>query len=509
MKRISFLIFTILFTSLSQSQNITDALRYSTEDYAGTARFTALSGAMGALGGDFSAIQVNPAGGAVFLNSSLSFSASLYGLENESNYFNNSEKSNSEDATLNQIGGIFVFDNSNGASAFKKFTIGVNYHTNRNFNNEIYIAGMGNTSISNFFLEQAQGIPLDNLELQSGESISSLYSYLGQNEGTAAQNAFLGYQAFIFNPLDPNNPNNTSYTSNIAGNKFNQKYQYLSRGYNSKFSINFATQLEENYYFGFNINTHTINYDQSSFLLESNNNPGSIVKKVGFENNLSVNGAGVSAQIGAIAKIANNFRVGLSLDTPTWYQISEETSQYLESGRIVDGREANTFIDPRIINVYEDYNLKTPANVTASAAYIFGQDGLISLDYSYKDYSSTEYRAIGNNSDPYFSNLNNRISNTLKGASSFKAGAEYLFNQLSLRGGFHFEESPYKNTETIGDLTGFSLGAGYKFGRYNLDLAYSRSEQERNQQLYAVGLTDSAKINSIYSNFVLSLGFIF
>ncbi|MGO3182397.1 MAG: OmpP1/FadL family transporter [Aequorivita sp.] len=509
MKKISLLIIALFTIAISQAQNISDGLRYSTKDNTGTARFTALSGAMGALGGDFSAVQVNPAGGAVFLNSNLSLSASLLNSRNKSNYFNNTEKSSTDDFTLNQLGAVFVIDNSNEGSAFKKFNIGVNYNTTRNFNNEKYMAGTGTTSIGEFFLAQAQGLPLDLLDLQSGESIGNLYSYLGQNEGTAAQNAFLGYQAFLFDPVDPNDLTNTAYTSNIAGNSFNQEYAYLSQGYNSKFSINFATQVTDNYYFGVNLNTHTVSFDQSSFLLERNSNPGSIVKGVGFENNLSVNGAGVSAQVGAIAKVANNIRLGLSFDTPTWYQISEETTQYLESHRIIDGHDNYTLVDPRVINVYEDYNLRTPANVTASAAYIFGQAGLISIDYSYKDYSSIKYRAVGGYHDSYFSELNNKIKNTLSGASSIKAGAEYRISQLSLRGGFHYEQSPYENTETIGDLIGFSLGAGYNFGRYDLALAYSRSEQEQNQQLYSVGLIDTAKINSVYNNFVLSMGFNF
>ncbi|MDC8000851.1 transporter [Aequorivita todarodis] len=509
MKKIAFLFMALFSLTFTIAQNTTDGLRYSTEQNIGTARFTALNGAMGALGGDFSAVSVNPAGGAVFLNSSLMLSASLFDVENKANYFNNSEKSFSDNITLNQLGGVFVINNSNEASAFKKFTIGLNFDTTKSFDNELYIAGTGNNSIGNFFLEQAQGIPLNLLQLQSGESISDLYKYLGESEGNIAQNAFLGYQGFIFDPVDPNNPSNTTYISNIANGSFNQEYAYLSQGYNSKFSINLATQITDNYFLGININTHTINFDQSSFLLESNSNPGSIVNRVGFENNLSVNGAGISAQIGAIAKIANNFRLGLSLDSPTWYQISEETSQYLESRRVFDGQTINEFVNPNIINVYEDYTIRTPAKVTASAAYIFGQSGLISFDYSYKDYSSIEFSRINNSYSASFNDLNNTINNTLQGTSIFKAGAEYRINQLSLRGGFHYEESPYQNTKIVGDLTGFSLGAGYNFGRYTFDVAYSRSEQERNQQLYSVGLTDIANITTIYSNFIMSLGFNF
>lgn len=506
MKRLPLLLLAFFSVAISEAQNITDGLRYSMGENIGTARFTALSGAMGALGGDFSATSINPAGGAVFISSGLTFSTSLFDVENKTNYFNNNENSFSENVALNQLGGVFVMDNFEEESIFKKFTIGFNYEVTKNFDNELYIAGTGNTSIGEFFLEHAQGIPLNLLQVRQDESISSLYRYLGENEGTSAQNAFLGYQGFLFDAVDPENPSNTSYTSNIANGSFNQQYAYLSEGYNSKFTINLAAQITDDLFFGVNVNTHTLYFNQSSFLLENNNNNGSTVNRVGFENNLSVNGAGVSAQFGAIAKVADNLRLGLSFDTPTWYQISEETTQYLETQRIFEGRTITEIVSPNVINVYEDYTLKTPAKVMASAAYIFGQKGLISFDYSFKDYGSIEYSPT---KDPFFRNLNTNIENTLKGVSEYRAGGEYRLNELSLRGGFHYQESPYKNTEVVGELIGFSVGAGYNFGSFTGDLAYSRSEQKRNQQLYSIGLTDTAEINSIYSNFVLSLGFNF
>jgi hypothetical protein len=39
--------------SAAQSQEITDALRYSQDNLIGTARFRAMGGAFGALGGDY------------------------------------------------------------------------------------------------------------------------------------------------------------------------------------------------------------------------------------------------------------------------------------------------------------------------------------------------------------------------------------------------------------------------------------------------------------------------
>lgn len=505
MKVVYLLVFTICSFSVLHSQQISDGLRYGTDSNIGSARFTALSGAMGALGGDFSAMRNNPAAGAVFLRSNMSISTSLLDIENNSKYFSNSERSFANDLNLNQVGAIFVFDNPDADSSFKKFTLGVNYDMTRGLENELFVSGRGNTSIGNFFLSQAQGIPLNLLELESGESISDLYRYLGETRGSSAQNAFLGYQGYLFEALDPNSAN-TSYVANFAGSSFDQEYLNRSKGYNSKFTLNFATQISNDFYLGVNLNTHTLDFNRSSYFVEINNNPVSLVNTIGFENNLSSTGTGVSAQIGAIAKVGDNFRFGLNFDTPTWFLISESTTQYLETWRKVDGRNVVAKVDPRIINVYEDYELKTPGKLGASAAYIFGQNGLLSVDYTYKDYSNMTFKP---SSDAHFQNLNRSIETLLEGVSTFQAGAEYRIDRLSLRGGFHYEESPYKNNNIMGDLTGFSFGTGYTFGDFNLDLAYSRSEQDREEQFYSIGFTEQAMVNTIYSNFILSLGFNF
>ena len=64
------------------SQEIADALRYSQNNLTGTARFQAMSGAFGALGGDFSSLNINPAGSAIFLNNQVGFTLSNYNVKN-------------------------------------------------------------------------------------------------------------------------------------------------------------------------------------------------------------------------------------------------------------------------------------------------------------------------------------------------------------------------------------------------------------------------------------------
>jgi len=74
MKKLLLLAIAIIPMSFIQAQNISDAIRYSTDEIQGTARFRALSGAFGALGGDMSAVSINPAGSAIFSYSHASVS---------------------------------------------------------------------------------------------------------------------------------------------------------------------------------------------------------------------------------------------------------------------------------------------------------------------------------------------------------------------------------------------------------------------------------------------------
>ncbi len=502
MKRFFFLFITLISYSNFSAQNINDALRYSTETLSGTARFDALSGAFGALGADISSIAINPAGSAIFMKSSGSATISVVDKKNKSNYFGTNTEASYTNLKFNQAGFVFASNNRNQGSAFNKFSVGFNYLSTNNFDDDVFIAGTGNTSIAEFFIAQANGVPLDLLQLQGNETISSLYAYLGVNEGVSAQNAFLGYQGYIIDPVDPENPENTQYYSNIAPGNFNQNYYYSSGGYSGKYTFNFATEINHRFSIGINLNSNNFNYRQSTFLNETNFNQGSSVNYVGFENNLYAYGGGFSGQIGTIAKVTNSLRLGFTYDTPIWYNIYEETTQYLESSREVDGVIYNEYINPQIVNVFQKYQLTTPWKIAASGAYIIGKRGLISVDYSYKDYAKTRFSS---SYDPYFSDQNEIIKNELKGSSAIKIGGEYRIKSFSLRGGYQFEESPYKNNVSRGDVNGFSGGFGLYLGSYSLDFSYSRIQQKGELQLYDVGLTDTASLENIRNNFVFTV----
>ncbi len=124
---------------------------------------------------------------------------------------------------------------------------------------------------------------------------------------------------------------NTTYFSNLANGTFSHDYSYASTGYNGKITFNMAAQYDENLYLGLNLNSHFIDYQRSTLLFEDNSNAGSIIKSIDFENTLSTRGNGFSFQLGGILKLSHEFRVGVTYDSPTWYNIEEETTQYLST----------------------------------------------------------------------------------------------------------------------------------------------------------------------------------
>ncbi|RAJ13282.1 OmpP1/FadL family transporter [Olleya aquimaris] len=504
MKKLIMLVIGTLSMSISQAQDINDALRYTDGTIKGSARFQAMGGAFGALGGDLSAISLNPAGSAVFTTSFASISLGSDNKDNNTNYFNGNRNSSNSTIDLTQGGAVFVFKNQNNNSPWRKFSLGLAFDNTKNYEDDWRAIGTGNTSIGNYFLANAQGLRLDEISAFDGETTSEAYSEIGSAYGYQHQQAFLGYDSYILEP-DSFDDDNTNYSSNIAGNSFQQNYLYTSTGYNGKISFNMAAQYEDDIYLGLNLNSHFLNYNRFTSLFESNSNVNSSVSEVLFDNTLTTNGSGFSFQLGSIFKLTNELRAGFTYDSPTWMTIREETTQYLET-LVLDDTNGDFYqiVDPNILNVFPSYRIQSPSKITGSLAYVFGTQGLISFDYSRRDFSKTKFKPT---SDAYFDLQNTIIENTLTAASTYRIGAEYKVKQFSFRGGYRFEESPYADGSTIGDLTGYSLGLGYNFNSVNLDLAYSNSNQERNEQLYNVGLTNAANINNDNTNITLTLGF--
>jgi Outer membrane protein transport protein (OMPP1/FadL/TodX) len=498
MKKILFLLITGLTVSVSHSQEVSDAVRYAQDNLTGTARFRAMSGAFGAVGGDLSSMSVNPAGSAIFANNQTGVTVSNQNIKNNSDYFGTQTSDKKNSFILNQAGAVFVFHDHNPSNNWKKIAIGATYENTNNFDNNIVSVGTNPTnSVAGYFLAYANGIPL-------GDITQIPY----KDQFYREQQAYLGYKGYVINPVT-NTPANNQYTSNVpAGGNYYQENEIYTTGYNSKLSFNIATSYKDRIYFGANLNVHITDFRRSSTFYEDNDHPletAETVSNLRFNNDLYTYGNGFSFQLGAIAKVTESFRLGLAYESNTWYELYDEVSQSLyTTTQAAGGQPINNAVNPNIVNVYESYTLQTPGKTTFSAAYVFGKSGLISLDYAIKDYGNTKYKPTN---DAGFSGVNNDISNQLTNTGELRVGAEYKIKQLSLRGGYRYEGSPYKNGTTIGDLNSYSGGLGYNFGGTKLDLAYSYLERKSNQGFFATGFTDGANITSKLNNVSLTLLF--
>ena len=120
-----------LFLSINQlsiSQTYEDVLRYNSFNHEGTSRFNSMGGAFGALGGDLSAISINPASSSVFLDSEIGITLTFKN-QKISNKFNNSNSNSKNDLfSYGGSGVVLVYENRNS-----KFSVAYNLNSLSDF----------------------------------------------------------------------------------------------------------------------------------------------------------------------------------------------------------------------------------------------------------------------------------------------------------------------------------------------------------------------------------------
>ena len=493
------LLFCFFTYSAVYTQNLDDAINYNFNNEIGNSRFTSMGGAFGALGGNLSAISINPASGSVFEMSRLGGSLAIESNNIESNFYNNSNEV--KKSSLHYQGGIvYVFKNY-ADGKLNKFSFGFNFQSSNSFNEELIISGKSNLSIDNFFLNNALGLNPSELSVNNNESSSGVYRWLGNNYGYYAQQAFLGYQSYL---LDYDDDDNNFYSLAKYDDGLNIKNEIYSNGTKNKASINLSGQYNKNLHFGLNLNIYEINISKDNIHTEDDFDSNSSIKFINFNNYLLTSGMGFSLQAGLIYKI-NNFRIGLSYESPNWFNFEEQLEQKIEvqSLDFITNELYIDIVDPRIINIYE-YNYRTPSKLTFSAATVIKNMLVLSFDLENKNYSNSKFSSREKTT---YNNLNSAISKNLSSVYNFRFGTELRIKKFSFRGGFKQSNSPYDNSKI--KLSSKSFGIGYEFQKSSLDIGFSINEIKSDYQLFDTGLTNTAQINNNQFMSVISYNIIF
>ncbi len=426
MKKLLFLIGGILSSLAINAQVINYnqvGVLFTGDDNNGTARYNAMGGAFGALGGDISGVDINPAGLAVFKKTQFSTTLGILSTDISTNFYGNPFDTSNSKLELTQLGGVFVLNGSRHVGA-KKIAIGFNYSRSKDF--------------------------------------ESSWSSIGSS-GFAPITDF--YDPDLLYP-----------------NAEEQTFSNFTDGSNDKMVITFASQPNDKLYVGASIITHNLDYYQSTIAKEFNSDDDGNTFDVSAEQELFTDGNGVSFSVGLIAKPSQEIRLGVTYQSPTWYELSEESIVYEDELFFNEQLDPSNGVPTR--NIF-DFRLTTPSRVTGSFAYLFGKEGLVSFDYTYKNYKNIELRP-GNE----FTNENQNFNTDLKATSQFKVGGEWRIDNVSLRGGYFYEESPYDDAIDTDHITGYSFGVGFKLnGGMKLDLAY---QNRTNTDVYNFLNTDGA-----------------
>ena len=426
-------LFAVTLTSHSQSLGYQDlALLFSQDDANGTARFTSMSGAFGALGGDISVININPAGLSIFNTSAFAGSINSRKTGIISNYYGTNTNNQDQFLNLSQAGAVFVFNLGNAAD-WSKFVVGINYRITKDFTNRFN--ARGNSGLATF-----RDFPFD------------------ENEPMIEYN--VAEEQRFFN----------NYTGEI-----------------SEVNIAFSSVHKEKLHVGASLNFYDLNFSQRSTLVEFNSDGNARTLDANLYQENYTTGSGVSLNAGFIYKAHKKVRLGLSYQTPTLFTEVLEESNIIDnegfmgdteikvsnSNQIYDNTSGGFFPSQRFI-----YRLKTPSKLTASAAFIFGKKGLLSIDYVNKNYQNIKL----SNAD--FSNENQFFQNELRNTHAVNVGSEWRFTNYSIRGGYRFEQSPDSLALTSDNLEGYSFGGGYNFGNLKLDFAFSDTNRTAPYNFY-------------------------
>ena len=331
--------FTLLFgilliTQNTVAQNINDISRFLSTDLNGSARHTSMAGAFGALGGDLTSISYNPASSSVFLNSEFGASINYKNKRTNGTYFGTSEIRENDAISLDHFGAVFVFNNNNIESPWSRISLGINFHKIVTYDQNAFLGGNSSNGIDKYFEYYAEGLAFENLPVYEGESVSGIYRTLGEENGFAAQQAFLGYQSYIINPFSFED-GNTQYYSNVDYNQVNHQLTLKNEGWHRKTSFNFSGLYKNKLHVGINLNSHNLNYISNQKFFETDQALNSNTYNINFKNNLTSLGKGFSTQIGGILRL-NNIRLGATYDSPQWLTIRDETSQSINAFHFED-----------------------------------------------------------------------------------------------------------------------------------------------------------------------------
>ena len=502
MNKIGFYISALLLLSsgVLLAQGEMDAYRFSQSDLNGTARTISMGGAFGALGGDMSAMSHNPAGLGIYRSSEIQTTFSVNSTNAEATWTNINNHIIKTKGGFDNLSYVGYFPTGNDYGV-KGWNIGIAYNKVKDFNRSYRAVGKPQYSMADYVASSATNAFGDNGGIDENDLIlTDRYDPYRNANLNGQWISILGYESGFFgskyNLSDvyhssfgrwngdkwaPSSPNNTTLRIGESGSI-------------SEFNFSIATNISDFLFLGTTLGVTTIDYRMSSLhheTFESND-------YLTLGNWIETTGTGYSINIGAIIRPVNQFRLGVAYNSPKWYVLTDHFEAFGESyvGSDINNPEMKNYIPEYS---YAKYVLQTPGRWIFSAAGIFGNIALLSLDYELTNYNRM-YLADEDFRRSAYKFDNDLIKEDFKVSQTLKVGAELKITpQFTIRGGYVWQPSPMKDhlhngaeVYTAGTIPHYTVsnctryytaGLGFRFTpNYYMDFAFVH--RVLNEKLY-------------------------
>ena len=506
------------------AQDIYKIEQLTSTDLNGDARYIGMGGAMSALGANLSAISTNPASSALYRKSDFSATASLLSQNNRANNLSNSSVRNTK-ASLDQMGFVYSLYLDDGNLRF--VNMGFNYKKSKNFStngllNIVPMPGGNNLSQSLLMRQLAQN---GNgwLDLNNSGARASTSPY-----------ANLGYDVFMIDPVYDSNKRVTDYKHGQA-DAYHQSRQ--TEGGIQAYDFNLAFNFNDRFYFGANLGVYSVNYESWGNYEEQNlSEDGTYFTSASGERKTFIMkhyeqmaGSGVDAKFGVIVRplAESNFRLGLSVTTPTLYSLETNSRLHMSSPYGHTETTSNTKYEytENQISVSNDYRIVAPWKVNFSLGTTIGRRVALGAEYEIVDHTTAQARLIDDYNGEFERSsghqdeaLQNEIDNHLRDIHTLRLGMEVLATpNFSVRAGYNFVSSPFaKNAylnmlvngqsrrySTATDYINYgnthraTFGLGYRSGSFYLDAAFLYQTQSADMYAFHYNSNSRATENEL------------
>ena len=522
MKKILIAVAVFLNCSILMAQTEFDAFKVVQTDINGTARYMSMAGAFGALGGDASAIKDNPAGLGIYRSSEFMGTFNLLSQSSSSKWNDANGMGDLYNTNLNNISLVFAaptWRNESGSEGLLSSNYTFAYNRLKNINRSINIKSKSaGSSMTDYMAYFTNDIPLSDLAY-----VENSYEPF-DNTDRVPWISVLAYEGALMNEFI-DNQGKSSWSSLLGASEMvTPNYTVYEKGYVDEYSMGWAGNFSNAFYFGTTLNLQYINYSSVSNYTESFGAGGSM----NLNNVITTKGAGVNLKVGAIFSPLDFLRVGLALHTPTIYTLSDNYDANLDFDTSISG-------NIKTPGDGSDYQIQSPMKINLSAAFLAGKKGLISAEYNFDRYTTTRFRGeTGDATD--FKDENIGMADVLNDVRTIKIGGEYrLSNNFSLRAGYANSSAGNKASaqkfmryNTVRTDTEYFInnridyltaGFGYHESNWFVDFAYMNKMTDEtfypyntnnlvalNPDLTAV---NPASIKTSNNNMVVTLGFKF